>query len=48
MRQRITIMIDNNLVKNLRLIQSKQIATSQRSVSFSDIVNQMLKKGLKS
>ena len=47
MRQRITMMLDDDLITKLRLIQSKQIATSQSSVSFSSVVNQTLRKGLK-
>ena len=47
MRQRITMMLDDDLITKLRLIQSKQIATSPNSVSFSSVVNQTLRKGLK-
>lgn len=47
MRQRITLMLDDDNIKRLRLIQSKQIATSPSSVSFSSVVNQILRKGLK-
>ena len=47
MSQRITMMIDDDLVTKLRLIQSKLIATSPSSVSFSSVVNQTIRKGLK-
>ncbi len=43
---RITIMFDNALLKKIRVIQSKQIATSNKNVSFSSVVNEILKKEL--
>ncbi len=47
MVKRITIMIDDELVKKLRDMQAKQIKESSRSVSFSNVLNQVVEKGLK-
>jgi len=46
MSQRITVMIDDDLVKKLRGIQAKQIVHSPKSVSFSRVLCQTLKKVL--
>ncbi len=40
-------MLDADLDKKLRLIQAKQIAESLEVVTFSKVVNEILKKGLK-
>lgn len=45
--ERITIVLDKKIAKTLRLIQSKRIAKEQKSVSFSNVINQTLEKGLK-
>ncbi len=47
MTKRITIMIDDDLDKKLRLLQSKEIIKSTKSVSFSKIINDVIRKGLK-
>ncbi len=47
MAKRVTIMIDDDLVKKLHEIQAKQIKESKASVSFSSVVNKSLRKGLK-
>jgi hypothetical protein len=47
MAKRITIMIDDDLDKKLRLIQAKEIQSTSSSVSFSSIMNKVLTKGLK-
>jgi hypothetical protein len=47
MTKRITIMIDDALDKKLRLIQAKQIANTSSSVSYSRVLNDMLRKQLK-
>jgi len=47
MAKRITIMLNNDLVKKLHEIQAKQIKISKSSVSFSAIVNETLRKNLK-
>jgi len=47
MAKRITIMLDDNLVKKLHEIQAKQIKASTKSVSFSRVLNETLRKSLK-
>ncbi|HSB83531.1 MAG TPA: hypothetical protein VLD64_03495 [Nitrosarchaeum sp.] len=47
MSERITVMFDDDVVKKLRLIQAKMIQTETTSVSFSRVINEILKKGLK-
>jgi len=47
MAKRITIVLDDNLLKKLRLLQAKRIKESASSVSFSSVINQILEKGLK-
>lgn len=47
MSKRITIMIDDVIDKKLRLIQAKQIANTSSSVSYSQVLNDMLRKQLK-
>jgi len=44
---RITVVFDDEVVKKLRIIQSKNIAKSKKSVSFSSVVNGELRKSLK-
>jgi len=47
MAKRITIMLEDDLVKKLHEIQAKQIKQSTKSVSFSRVLNEVLHKGLK-
>ncbi len=47
MSKRITIVLDDDLVKKLRIIQSKNIVKSKKSVSFSSVVNNELRKDIK-
>ena len=47
MVKRVTIMIDDDIDKKLRLLQSKLIAKSSESVSYSKVINDELKKQLK-
>ena len=47
MAKRITIMIDDDLDKKLRLIQAKEITKTSSSISYSQVVNEMLRKQLK-
>jgi predicted transcriptional regulator len=47
MSKRITIMIDDDLDKKLRLIQAKEITKTSSSISYSRVVNDMLRKQLK-
>ena len=47
MSKRVTIMIGDNLDKKIRMLQAKQIQQEQSSVSYSRIINEQLRKGLK-
>ena len=47
MAKRVTIMIDDDIDKKLRLLQSKLIAKNNESVSYSRVINDELKKQLK-
>ncbi len=40
-------MLDEDLLKKVHEIQAKQIRTSSQSVSFSRILNEVLRKNLK-
>jgi len=44
---RITIMIDEDLQKKLRVLQSKKIRVSRKNISFSQVINEVIQKGLK-
>ena len=46
MGKRITIVLDEDLVKKLREKQAKLIKESTNSISFSRVVNEILRKGL--
>ena len=41
------MVLDDNLAKKLRIIQSKKISKSIKSVSFSSVVNDELRKVVK-
>jgi len=47
MGKRITIILDDDLIKKLHEIQAKKIKQSTKSVSFSRVLNEVLRKGLK-
>jgi len=47
MAKRITIILDNELLKKLHEIQAKLIKQSSKSVSFSRVMNDVLRKALK-
>ena len=47
MPKRITVVLDDELVKKLRNIQSMKIRKSKKSVSFSSVINEELRKSLK-
>jgi len=47
MAKRVTIVLQDDLVKKLREKQSKLIKESTKSVSFSSVVNVYVRKGLK-
>ena len=47
MAKRVTIMIDDDLDKKLRLLQAKLISKTNESVSYSRVINNELRKQLK-
>jgi len=47
MAKRITVVLDDELVKKLRNVQSKKIRKLNKSVSFSSVFNEELRKSLK-
>ncbi len=47
MTERITFMLDEDVAKKLRTIQAKMIQTDATSVSFSKVINEVLKNALK-
>ena len=47
MSKRITIVLDDDLVKKIREKQSNLIKKSTKSVSFSRVLNEFVRKGLK-
>jgi len=47
MSKRVTLVLDDDLVKKLRIIQSKKIVKSNKSISFSSVVNGELRKVVK-
>ncbi|MGD8299175.1 MAG: hypothetical protein PVG43_06615 [Nitrosopumilaceae archaeon] len=46
MAKRITIMLDDDLEKKIRMAQSKKILAENKSVSFSYMINSLLEKQL--
>ena len=47
MSKRVTIMIDEDLDKKIRLMQAKIIQKESKSVSYSRVLNDLLRKGIK-
>jgi len=47
MSRRITIVLDDDNIKKLRTIQAKRIKESDKSVSFSRVINDVLRKNLR-
>ena len=47
MSKRITIVLDDDLVKKLHEIQAKLIKETTKSVSFSSVLNNTIRKNLK-
>ncbi len=45
--RRVTIMVDVNIDKKIRVLQANLIKKSTSSVSFSSVVNQLLDEALK-
>ena len=47
MGMRVTVVLSNGNVEKLRGIQAKLIRSSTKSVSFSNVLNQVVEEGLK-
>ena len=47
MAKRITLILDDDILKKLHEIQAKQIKESTKSVSFSRVLNEVLRKRLR-
>ena len=47
MTKRVTIMIDDDLDKKIRMRQAKLIMQEQTSYSYSKVLNEVLRKSLK-
>ncbi|MDH3766502.1 MAG: hypothetical protein OER82_11945 [Nitrosopumilus sp.] len=47
MTRRATIMIDDDLDRKIRLLQAKMIQKENKSISYSFVVNLLLKNSLK-
>ncbi|HSB84462.1 MAG TPA: hypothetical protein VLD64_08260 [Nitrosarchaeum sp.] len=47
MQKRTTFMLDEDVMDKLRVIQAKMIQTTTSSVSFSKVINDVLRKGIK-
>jgi len=47
MSKRVTIMLDDDLVKKLRIKQSKMLQETNNSISFSYVINEALRTCLK-
>ncbi len=43
MNRRITITLDKSLESELRNLQAKKIQTTNKSVSFSEVINRLIK-----
>ena len=48
MGKRVTVTVDDDLVRRLRTLQAKQIKKYQKSISFSKIINELIRKSLNS
>jgi len=40
-------MLEEDLAKKLRVLQSKKIRVSEKNISFSQVVNEIIRRGLK-
>lgn len=47
MGKRVTVVLDEDLVKRLHEIQAKMIKDTTKSVSFSQVLNETVRKNLK-
>lgn len=46
-KRRITVMLDENIIKKLRVKQAKEIQQTSSSISFSKVLNSELRKYMK-
>ena len=46
MRQRVTILLDDDVVKKIRRLQAKLITDTNSSVSLSSLINKILEENL--
>lgn len=47
MAKRITIMVDDDVDKKVRIIQARKITNTNASVSYSKVINELLQSSLK-
>ena len=47
MGKRVTIMIDEDLDKKIRMLQAKTIQQTSSTTSYSSVINELIKKRLK-
>jgi len=47
MLKRISVMLDEELIRKVRSEQARKLYNSEKSISFSQILNQVLRSGLK-
>ena len=47
MKKPVTIVLDDHIIKSIRNIQAKRQRTSLNSVSFSNVISDILEKNLK-
>ena len=47
MNHRVTITLDHTLESKIRAIHAKKISETNKGVSFSSVINDLLKQGLK-
>ena len=47
MSRRVTIVLDDDLIKKLRIIQARNLVKLKKSVSFSSVINNELRKAMK-
>lgn len=47
MNERITVVLQGDNVVKLRALQAKEIKRTMKTVSFSKVINDVVKKGLK-
>jgi hypothetical protein len=42
MSKRVTVVLDDNIIKKLRILQAKKIKKTSKSVSFSSVIHDVL------